>query len=146
MLFEEFRTYFQAHVSKMMKDSSTLKGAIYISDVTKDQLWDTYLNSFPEAERQSFNCNDCRQFIKSYGGLVKIKDSDKTLVSIWDFKVPNEMYKVVVDNLSKLVHSSKIRDAFVSSQSKLGTDRTYPWYHFFYKLETGEYNKVSYNN
>lgn len=145
MLFEEFRTYFQTHVSKMMKDSSTLQGAIYITDVTEDLLWDTYLNSFPEAERQSFNCNACRQFIKSYGGLVKIKDSDKTIISIWDFKVPNEMYQTVVDNLSKLVHSAKIRDAFISSQPKLGVDRTYPWYHFFYKLETGEYNKVSYD-
>ena len=154
MLFQEFRSYFQAHVSQMMKDSSTLQGAIYITDITKDQLWDTYLNSFPEEERQSFNCNLCRQFIKSYGGLVKINESDKTLISIWDFKVPNEMYQTVVDNLSKLVHSAKIRDTFVSSQPKLGTDFNYDvsvtsstnkWYHFFYKLETGEYSKVSYD-
>jgi len=152
MTFNEFKSYFQAHVSNFMKDTSvTDKGIIFISDVSKDELWDTYLNSFPEDVRQGFNCNSCRHFIKSYGGLVKVHKDGLHLNTIWNFEVADPMYQQIVDALSSLVFKSKIRDVFVNNQPKLGTDYnldTKPnspvvrWDHLFYKLEREEYQKV----
>lgn len=40
---------------------------LYLTNVNKDELWDCYINSYPEDERQSHTCNCCRQFIKPYG-------------------------------------------------------------------------------
>lgn len=154
--FNEFKAVFTAHVSSFMKETSTTdKGAIFISDVDKDELWDTYLNSFPEDVRQGFNCNSCRHFIKSYGGLVKVNKNGFILKTIWNFEVPDPMYQQVVDNLSELVFRSNIKDVFVNNQPKLGTDynfQTHPelvalpvtkWDHLFYQLQREEYRKVS---
>jgi len=154
MLFNQFKSIFQAHVTKLM--SSVDKGVIFISDVSKDELWDTYINSFPEDIRQSFNCNSCRQFIKSYGGLVKINPENMMMTTLWNFEVPDEMYQRVVDNLSELVFRSNIRDVFVSNQPKLGTDFNFEtlkvnnitteiirWDHFYYHLNKEEYQKVN---
>lgn len=33
---------------------------LFLTNVDKDALWDCYLNSFPEEERQSHNCNNCK--------------------------------------------------------------------------------------
>ena len=143
--FNEFKAAFSAHVSSFMKDTPTTdKGVIFISDVSKDGLWDTYLNSFPEDVRQRFNCNSCRHFIKSYGGLVKVNKNGFILKTIWNFEVPDPMYQQIVDNLSELVFRSNIRDVFVNNQPKLGTDYnldTKPdspvvrWDHLFYQLQ-----------
>ena len=40
---------------------------LYLTNVNKDELWDCYIDSYPEDERQSHTCNCCRQFIKPYG-------------------------------------------------------------------------------
>ena len=149
MQFNEFKTYFQAHVSHLM--SNVQKGIIFISDVSKDELWGTYLNSFPEELRQSFNCNSCCQFIKSYGGLVKVNSSHNYILNtLWNFEVPDLMYQRVVDNLSELIFRSKIRDVFITNQPKLGTDFNFQshsklvtrWDHFYYQLNREEYQKV----
>jgi len=150
MLFNQFKSIFQAHVAELM--SSVDKGVIFISDVSKDELWDTYLNSFPEDLRQSFNCNSCRQFIKSYGGLVKVNPKNMTLTTLWNFEVPDEVYQKVVDNLNELVFHSTIRDVFVNNQPKLGTDFNFEtpevdvlstgvirWDHLYYQLNREEY-------
>ena len=43
---------------------------LYLTNVNKDELWDCYINSYPEDERQSHTCNCCRQFIKPYGNVA----------------------------------------------------------------------------
>ena len=48
---------------------------LFLTNVDKDALWDCYLNSFPEEERQSHNCNNCKHYIRHYGRVVAIKDN-----------------------------------------------------------------------
>lgn len=93
---------------------------LFIAEVTKERLWETYVNSFPEEDglRQSFVCNSCRQFIENYGGLVKI-ENNKT-VSIWRFTTGTPLYQHTVDNLANLVESSSIRNIFIPAARKLG--------------------------
>lgn len=43
---------------------------LYLTNVNKDELWDCYIDSYPEDERQSHTCNCCRQFIKPYANVV----------------------------------------------------------------------------
>lgn len=98
---------------------------LYLTNVNKDELWDCYINSYPEDERQSHTCNCCRQFIKPYGNVVAIVNNK--LVSIWDSLVLDEPYATVARNLAQLVKSKPVCDVFVSKVVKLGTDKNNVW-------------------
>lgn len=136
--FLSFKQLFQKNFEKVIQSQAHL----FLADVSKDQLWETYLEGFPEANdiRQSFNCNSCRQFIKNYGNLVAINEG--TVRSIWSFAANDSIYQKVVDGLDQLILSAPIKDVFVTATSKLGhdsnvqlvEDSTIRWHHFFYNL------------
>lgn len=132
MQFNEFKVLFQSNFNKLIEGQVRL----YVTDVNKNELWDAYLNAFPDDERQGFNCNCCRQFIKQYGNVVAIKDGE--VKSMWDFTVDDVMYAGVIAALDKLVSESNITNVFITKQSKLGTDRSLTidveWQHLYYEL------------
>lgn len=132
MQFNEFKVLFQSNFNKLIEEQVRL----YVTDVNKNELWDAYLNAFPDDERQGFNCNCCRQFIKQYGNVVAIKDGE--VKSMWDFTVDDVMYAGVIAALDKLVSESNITNVFITKQSKLGTDRSLTidveWQHLYYEL------------
>jgi len=123
---------------------------LFTVDVSKDKLWETYLKSFPKGtneifrKRQEYDCQCCKQFIRTCGNVVAIND-DLELVSIWDVEVDG-FFQVVADKMSKLVKNRKINNIFRHYQSNLGTDfnheltinpdtkRTIKWEHFYFKL------------
>lgn len=76
-------------------------GALYTVDVPKDELYDLYLDSFPEGtnlmykERREYDCNCCKSYIRTLGRVVAIHNGK--LVSIWDVKVGG-YYQVVADD------------------------------------------------
>lgn len=133
--FSEFKIKFQKNMLRVLENAESL----FVVDVSKDDLWNTYLNTFPEQDgiRQSFNCNACRQFIKNYGNIVSIKNNQ--VVTIWDFDADDTLYQQVVDSLNALVKNAPIRDAFVSDTRTLGISSnvqlledmsTIRWQHF----------------
>ena len=142
MEFKNFKEKIQKRFSEMVKDNTQL----FEVNVDKDILWDTYLSSFPQGtnpifrERTEHDCSCCRQFIKSIGRVVTIKNGK--LTSIWDVETNSSIYQPVADALSELVKSSPIKDVFVSKESKFGTDfnheiidgKTHTWEHFFLKM------------
>ena len=137
LAFEPFKQLFQANFTQVIANQTHL----FQVNVDKDLLWDTYLNNFPEELRPQFNCNCCRQFIKNYGNLIAIKNN--TLFSLWNFNAGDEVYQTVVDNLDHLVINATVKDVFVTTFAKLGTDSniqrlednsTVRWHHFYYEL------------
>lgn len=119
---------------------------LFSTDVSGDDLWELYLESFPEGTnpiyetRREYDCSACRQFIRNWGNVVTIEANK--LVSIWDFKVGNEL-QVVVDALSAFVKSKNVINVFLSTESKLGTDcnrqilengDVIKWQHFYFNL------------
>lgn len=125
MEFKKFKIQMQQHFQLFIAGQSKL----YVTDIDKDLIWNTYLQSFPEEERQGYNCNCCKQFLRPYGNLVAIVDNK--VKSIWDFEC-DEMFKIVINNLNNLVISAPIKDVFVTKFAKLGTDFNHQ------QLETGE--------
>ncbi len=126
---------------------------LYVTDVTKDELWDTYLDSFPAGtnnifrERREYDCQCCRTFIRGGGNVVSL-DNNLNLVSIWDIEVEG-YFQVVADALSALVKSRAITGVFRYFQKNLGTDYNHEredvlgrhdgdiirrWDHFHFKL------------
>lgn len=53
MEFVKFKRAVHAQFNQLAAGADML----FLTNVDKDALWDCYLNSFPEEERQSHNCN-----------------------------------------------------------------------------------------
>jgi hypothetical protein len=75
--YRSFLTYFETDVLGTA-DTSPL----FTTDAAG--LWDAYLASFPEGERQFHNCNACRHFVERYGGLVRISENGETTSAMWE--------------------------------------------------------------
>jgi hypothetical protein len=142
MKFKDFKRLFQEHVKQTLDQQTFL----FVVDVDGDSMWQKYLDSFPDGannifrERGEFDCSCCRSFIKRFGNVVAIKDNK--LVTIWDFDTGNSIYKPVVNALSKMVKTSRVKDVFITKEKRLGVDQNYEltglgthvWRHFFIDL------------
>lgn len=119
---------------------------LFVANVDKDLLWETYLGSFQEGkdpifrERTEHDCQCCKQFIRSCGNVVAIIDNK--LISIWDIQIDSH-YQSCADVLSTLVKSQVIKDVFYHRQNLLGTDfniqsfedeKFIKWDHFHFNL------------
>lgn len=92
-------------------------------DVTKDDIWQWYLISFPEGtnprlrERTEHDCNTCKSFMRRAGGLAAIINGE--IKTLWDIQVGGQ-YQAVVDALAEYVKSCSIRNAFRSDEPVVG--------------------------
>ena len=62
MEFVKFKRAVHAQFNQLAAGADML----FLTNVDKDALWDCYLNSFPEEERQSHNCNNCKHYIRRH--------------------------------------------------------------------------------
>ena len=86
MEFIKLKNLLQENFKSMTEDIEHL----FEVDVDKEELWNLYLDSFPEGtnetyrERREYDCSCCRQFIKNIGNAVIIKDNQ--IKTICDFQ------------------------------------------------------------
>ena len=143
MEFTEMRDKLMEHFNEMVKDVDHL----FEVAVDKDELWNLYLDSFPAGtneiyrERRWHDCSCCRQFIKTIGNAVVIKDNQ--IETIWDFRTDDTTYQPVLNALSAFIKSHAVSDIYVSKFKKIGTLQNYEemengqiheWSHFFLEL------------
>ena len=56
----------------------TVSSHLFLTNVSKDEMWETYLKSFPKGanpifrERTEHDCNCCKNFIRAVGNVVEI--------------------------------------------------------------------------
>lgn len=117
MEFVKFKRAVHAQFNRLAAGADML----FLTNVDKDALWDCYLNSFPEEERQSHNCNNCKHYIRHYGRVVAIKDNK--VVTMWENLQLDEPYATVARNLDALVKSKPVVDVFITRDYELGIDR-----------------------
>lgn len=142
MPFHDFHKKFLTHFNAMTKNAT----ALYRVDFDPDELWNLYLDSFPEGTnpiyrtRREFDCSCCRHFIKTMGGVVALNGDE--IKTIWGFDTTSpECYQPVMDALSAYVKSKPIKDVFLTHERTIGTARNYErdengnkvltWNHFF---------------
>lgn len=143
MEFTEMRNKLMEHFNEMAKDIDHL----FEVAVDKDELWNLYLDSFPVGTneiyrvRREHDCSCCRQFIKTIGNAVTIKDNK--IETIWDFRTDDTTYQPVLNALSAYIKSHAVSDIYVSKFKKIGTLQNYEemengqmheWTHFFVEL------------
>ena len=122
------------------------KYRLFRTTVAKDDMWTTYLSSFPAGTNPVYktntehDCNCCKGFIRAVGDVVAIIDGK--VVSIWDALCEDANYQVVCDALAVLVKSHPIESPFLHYEAKAGTDKTLvdtlngvqSWSHFFVNI------------
>lgn len=143
MEFEGMKKLLQENFKEMTKDITHL----FSVDLDKDELWNLYLDSFPEGtnelyrERREYDCSCCRHFIKSIGNVVRIKGNK--ISTIWDFKTNDTTFQPVLNALSSFVKSKTVNNVYVSKFKSIGTDsnleqlkngKVAKWEHFYLEL------------
>lgn len=143
MEFTKMRDLLIDHFKEMTKDADHL----FEVGLDKDELWNTYLDSFPPRtneiyrERRWHDCSCCRHFVKTIGNAVVIKNNE--IETIWDFKTNDSVYQPVLDALAAFVKSHAVSGIYVSKIKKIGELENYEilegggtkkWEHFFLEL------------
>lgn len=145
--FIKFRKAIQKQFDKMAKE-----GTLFMSSVSKDDIWNTYLSSFPEGtnpvfrERTDHDCQCCKQFIRYVGRVLG--QVDGKLVSVWDIEIDN-FYQEVADQLKQLNMSSGISGVFLHNEREIGRLQTIEhsthgeikWDHFYQVVPDSVYRK-----
>lgn len=143
MEFKELKKRMQENFKKITKDCDHL----FEVELDKDELWNLYLNSFPEGtnkiyrKRKEYDCSCCKHFIKNIGNAVIIKNNK--IKTIWDFETNSKTFQPVVDTLNTFVKSKVITNAYVIKSNKIGTNSNKElledgsintWEHFYLEL------------
>lgn len=152
--FMMFKKALQKHFDEMQR------GATYLFEVNvdKDELWNTYLDSFPAGtneifrERREHDCSCCRQFIKNIGSAVIIKNNQ--IHTIWELGLGDTTYQPVCDALDAFVKAHTVTDIYTTNFPKIGTDfnfeeingKSHRWDHFFLELPSKFVNRTSRSN
>ena len=150
MEFKTFRENLQKNFNQMVAHVENM----FEVDVDKDELWNLYLDSFPEGtnliyrERREYDCSCCRHFVKAIGNAVIIKGG--VVHTIWDFNAGSETFQAVADALSAYVKSKAISDVYISKFKNIGTNSNKEmladgtvttWEHLFVSLPDALVNK-----
>ena len=140
MEFVEMRDLLISHFTEMTKDCTHL----FAVQVDKDEMWNTYLNSFPEGSNPIFrqrpwhDCSCCRGFIKNIGNVVAIKDG--VISTIWDFMCNDAVYDTVLKAMSEFVRKYSVTDVYLAIDKKIGCHHNFEqmeqvgahrWDHFY---------------
>ena len=143
MTFVEMRDLLISHFTEMTEDCTHL----FTVHCDKDELWNTYLNSFPEGSNPIFrqrpwhDCSCCRGFIKNIGNVVAIKDG--VIGTIWDFMCNDVVYDTVLKAMSAFVRKHTVTDVYLSIEKKIGCHHNFEqmeqvgahrWDHFYLEL------------
>lgn len=142
MEFKQFKEILQANFQQMSNEVTQL----FEVNLDKDELWNLYLDSFPEGtnlifrERREYDCSCCRQFVKNIGNAVVIKNNKIT--TIWDFQTNDDEFQPVLDALSSFVKSKVVSGVYISKFKKMGTDKNFEetnggskeWQHLYLEL------------
>lgn len=143
MEFVQLKKMLQENFKKISENVNHL----FEVDLDKDELWNLYLDSYPEGtneifrERREHDCSCCRQFIKNIGNVVIIKNSK--VQTIWEFETNDTTFQPVLNALDTYVKSKVVSDVFVSKIKNIGTNRNFEhlsdgkvieWDHFYLEL------------
>lgn len=126
MQFKEFRNLINAQIQYLAKNSVCL----FVLDASKDELWDTYIESFrPEDnpivnENRHYDCNCCKSFIRRFGNVCGIVDGK--IVTIWG--IPTDIpqpFDVVVTAMQDYLKDKPIKNKFLYDEKQMGVE--YNW-------------------
>ena len=140
----DFRS-FAAAVHDRLEHLTKNPTPVFVTTLTKEDIWDAYLKAFPEGtnpifrERTEHDCSCCRNFIKNLGRVVTLRP-DGSYQTVWDVEAEGE-YAVVAAALSDLIRQHPIESIYRTKEPSYGAKVTYEapedgspqltWHHFY---------------
>lgn len=147
----------QQKVKEQFDNMSRDANFLYKLNLEKNELWNIYLESFPEGkneifrERRIHDCSACRSFINHFGDVVIIKDNK--MVSIWDFDISDDEYEKPIKALSNHIKTKMIKDIYINSYANIGieknhedVDGTINTYNHYYVILPNKFLNKSYTS
>ena len=95
-----------------------------------DDLFGVYLDALPPDGRQHHTCHTCRNFLRTYGGLVLIEPGGVTRPAVWNEADAPAYYAPAMTALARAVRRAKVTGVFLSPAKVWGTPLTGTWTHF----------------
>lgn len=95
---------------------------IFTTDV--QNLFEIYLSGFATDERQYHNCNACRKFMETYGGLVTINAEGQAVPLFWAVGDAPALYHDAIRRVRKAVVQAAVNGVFYSSDKRWGSGAT----------------------
>ena len=132
-MFKDLKSQVQQSFKNLQKHN------LFYVEIDRDKIFQLYLDGFKEEEKQEFNCNCCKSFLRQYGGVVVIIGNKK--VSIWDNVEAPEQFKKSIQLINAYIHSLPIYSTFFAEQVKCGTNknldikRNIIWEHFYVEID-----------
>jgi len=120
MKFADFQKMFTKHSKQVLAE-----GNLFLLDIDRDLLWETYLESFPAhgnkifRERREMDCSCCRSAVKNIGNLVAITNQLE-VVTLWDFDTNDDVYQPMLEAMRGLLRAHVSR-AFFTKNAQIGT-------------------------
>ncbi len=122
---------------EMIRNRTSHVGRTPLFTTNVEGLFETYLDGLPDDRRQHYNCNCCRRFIETYGGLVTIdlpqpefnNSGGQTEPVFWTGSAPAnwpEFFQLSIIHMRKKVMKAKVTGVFLSSEPKWGTAQNVP--------------------
>lgn len=119
---------FNSKIQDKFTEMSTT-GKLFRVELTGQQIWDLYINSFSEETNPIFrdplstskNCNHCKNFIRRYGNIVSVNENYE-IETMFDVKVKsNSEYANTVYVLKRAIKQSKITEVFYETFDELNS-------------------------
>lgn len=139
MNFKNFAEKLRDHFDEMQANNA----ALFVVDADPDEVWNKYLNSFPQGKnlifrkRREFDCSCCRRVVKNIGNVVAIKNGK--LISVWDFQTNSpDTYQSVVDVLSEFIKSKPIVNPFYINKNKIESNDKFGVLFNYEQADNGE--------
>lgn len=108
-------------------DEMSKTGKLFRIELTGQQVWDLYLNSFTPEQNpvfrdpssSTYNCNHCKNFIRRYGNIVSVNDNYE-IETLFDVD-GGEEYANTVKVLTEAIKKSKIKNVFFETFDELNS-------------------------
>lgn len=120
--FKDFRDVVNAKFDEICQDEKK----VFVVDIDKDEMFNTYLDSFPVEvngifrERRHYDCQCCKSFIGRLGNLVKI-ENNQIVDTIWNVQVDG-YYQEVANKLDEYIRSKHPKTKFLIQENKIGNE------------------------
>ena len=139
--YNEFRRIIATNIGQIEKHTSLFK-------IQEVDLFEIFLSSLPEEDRQHYNCSSCRNFLNKYGRLVRFNEKwEVESLTFFDSEEVPPYFKKAMENMRKAVESKKIETVNVFSNfdthtlgtptnkatitNEEGVPETLQWTHFY---------------
>lgn len=78
MNFEHIKSAVKSKMEEWLQTETVL----FMTEVSKEDVWNTYIDNFDQQYKQEHTCNCCKSFLRQYGNVVAIRNGKKE--TLWE--------------------------------------------------------------